>query len=218
MVVRNLTWPDLSLAEVVVVCAGQLGENGRMRLEAAMQAEVPIIAADGGAKHVKGSIEALVGDLDSVTDELLEASKNVHLDDDPSNTDLAKALKHAISRGWRSADIVGISGGSLGHQLGVIGALATSGISMDVCCILEDGLLANVPKYRDVSGQGQPSFSIFSFGETSTITIKGAKWTLDQERLELSTIGARNIAVTDTKVTNHLNAPGLLIALDFNAS
>jgi len=208
----------LALAEVVIVCAGQLEENGRTRLEAAMQAEVPLIAADGGLKHIKGPVEALVGDLDSVSEEIVGASMNVHYDNDPSNTDLVKALKHVASRGWTSVDIVGINGGSLGHQLAIIGAIATSGVSTDVCCIFEDGLLANVPEYRNVSGQGQPSFSVFSFGETSTVSIKGAKWPLEQQRLELSTLGARNVAVNNTKVTNHFGASGLLIALDFNAS
>ncbi|MBG16857.1 MAG: thiamine diphosphokinase [Euryarchaeota archaeon] len=218
MVVRNLAWPDLTLAEVVIVCAGQLGETGRIRLEAAIQAKVPLIAADGGLKHIKGPVEALVGDLDSVTEDIVEASMNVHYDDDSSNTDLVKALKHVASRGWTSVDIIGINGGSLGHQLAIIGAIATSGASMDVCCVLKDGLLANVPEYRNISGQGQPSFSVFSFGETSTVSLKGAKWPLEQETLELSTLGARNVAVNNTKVTNHFATPGLLIALDFNAS
>ena len=218
MAVRNLVWPELSLAEVIIVCAGHLGEYGRMRLEASIQAEVPIIAADGGLKHIDGPVEALVGDLDSVEDELARMIENVYRDEDTSNTDLVKAFKHAASRGWSSVDVIGIDGGSLGHQLAVIVALAASGGSMDVCCIREDGILANVVECRRVLGRDQPSFSVFAFGEPATVSIGGAAWSLDEERLEFSTLGARNVAVTDTEVTNHQRAPGLLIALDFDAS
>jgi len=218
VVVRNLVWPDLPLAEVIIVCAGQLGREGRRRIEASVLAEVPIIAADGGLKHIDGSVEALVGDLDSVENNLTGMSENVYLDDDVSNTDLVKAFKHAESRGWASVDVVGLNGGSLGHQLAVIGALATSEESMDVCCILEDGILANVPEYRRISGRNQPSFSVFAFGESTKVSIEGAKWPLAEKQLKLSTLGARNIAVTDAKVTNHHNVPGLLVALDFNTS
>ena len=71
---------------------------------------------------------------------------------------------------------------------------------------------------QNLLDKNQPSFSVFAFGESTKVSIEGAKWPLAEKQLKLSTLGARNIAVTDAKVTNHHNVPGLLVALDFNTS
>lgn len=91
-----------------------------------------VIAADRGLEHATNlgiDVDLIVGDLDSVDPDALEAARQagVTVEAHPAEkdaTDLALALDAAVARGARHLVVVGGDGGRLDHQLANVALLA----------------------------------------------------------------------------------------------
>ena len=95
-----------------------------------------LLCADGGADAVARygrEPDYVVGDLDSVSPSVvadLPGERTVRIDADDTGTDLAKALRHAVSLGVRSAVLTGVTGRRTDHTLWNLSLLRTFGDRM----------------------------------------------------------------------------------------
>ncbi len=155
----------------------------------------PLFGVDGGTTKAKSCgfmVKETLGDLDSISkDGNVEMT---YLSDD-SHSDLTKTIQELSKRGYDEFDILGIDGGSTGHILGIWGTLAESMGGLKIRLHHHDAV-----SYRITSEIGEfqihmrkdQLFSVFALTRCEKISIKGAKWELKNERLEMSTKGLHN--------------------------
>ncbi|HVN56264.1 MAG TPA: thiamine diphosphokinase [Anaerolineaceae bacterium] len=90
-----------------------------------------LIAVDGGSRHLAAlglSPDLLVGDLDSITPDLLgryerQGMEMLRHPVEKNETDLELSLEIAFQRRWKEIRILGATGGRLDHTLGNFGLL-----------------------------------------------------------------------------------------------
>lgn len=112
--------------QVVVVAHGSLSDDAEtLRL---LRDAVHVVVCDGAleryAELTQRRPDAVVGDGDSVQDELLERMglKLIQMEDQELN-DLTKAVYFALDQGWRSIAIVGGTGKREDHSIGNVAHL-----------------------------------------------------------------------------------------------
>ena len=87
------------------------------------------ICADGGANTAVRfgcTPDLIIGDLDSIEQKTLAVFKNVRVKKvkDQNSTDLEKALRSAIQKGYKEIVVAGATGKRLDHAIGNLSALA----------------------------------------------------------------------------------------------
>jgi len=171
--------------------------NGELPdLEAARKLPAPddlILCADGGSRHARAlglTPDALIGDLDSITEEELAAlagSKTavVRAQRDKDETDLELALNYALERDPAFIVIVGALGGRLDHTLGNIALLADPRLIRRRCS-LDDGVERVVLCRARIEINGAPGdlVSLVPWGGPAEgVRTDGLRWALRGETL-----------------------------------
>ncbi|HTM64092.1 MAG TPA: thiamine diphosphokinase [Gammaproteobacteria bacterium] len=93
--------------------------NGDLPEKEFFNRDIPVIAADGAANKLAAMCikpSKIIGDLDSVHQDLLEEGNHVH-DPDQSASDFEKALHYMKENDLLPAIITGVNGGYLDHVL-----------------------------------------------------------------------------------------------------
>lgn len=160
-----------------------------------------VVAADGGydiAVELGYSVDVLVGDFDSIvaTDFPNHLILECHPPDKDA-TDLELALTLVSREDPSRIVVVGASGGRLDHELAVAGLLCSerfAGID-EIDWISDRGSAHVVRGRRIIHGDVGAHVTLISMhGDTSGVTTKGLKWTLDNETLPAgSTRGVSNV-------------------------
>jgi thiamine pyrophosphokinase len=171
--------------------------NGELPdLEAARKLLAPddlIICADGGSRHALAlglTPDALLGDLDSMTEEELArvaGSKTavIRHQPDKDETDLELALNHALERDPAFIVIVGALGGRLDHTLGNIALLADPRLIRRRCS-LDDGVERVVlcRARTEINGAPGDLVSLVPWGGPAEgVRTDGLRWALRGETL-----------------------------------
>ncbi len=147
-----------------------------------------IIAADGGLSYCEayGLVPLLaIGDFDSLgrlPDGIEVLTYPVEKDD----TDMALAVREAISRGADEIFLFAALGGRLDHTLANIAllrSLSREGISAYI--VGEYEMLTVLKQGETVIFEGEPDgvFSLFSLSERAKLTVRGAKYPLTSDTL-----------------------------------
>ncbi len=157
----------------------------------------PLFGVDGGANKAISCgffVEEVLGDLDSIE----KSGSELEMTELPDEyySDLTKTIQELEKRGYLEFDILGIDGGSPGHILGVWGSLAESSLKMKIRLHHKNAIT-----YRITPENGEFSihisegriFSVFALTVCEKVSIKGAKWELEDEALKMSTQGLHNI-------------------------
>jgi len=179
-----------------------------------------VIAADSGMRHAHalGIIPQLwVGDFDSSDKELQQRYdfvERVTYPVEKALTDGEIAIQAALDGGARRLILCGALGGRsdqvLGHMTMAV-RLARSGI----CTCLVSGEEEGYPLYPGSHHFDLPHgclFSLIGFGNLDCVTIKGAKWCLDEASLPFGYgIAISNIAVAPLTVALK-GGEGMLLA------
>ena len=112
---------------------------GRTTLQRTLADQPFLIAADGGANAARGLglvPDLVVGDFDSVTAETRRAfeAEGVPFEHIPEQetTDIAKAIRSALGRGFRELRLLGATGDRPDHVLGALGLLYQYGREVDL--------------------------------------------------------------------------------------
>lgn len=178
------------------------GTLPRRELVEAVAREAQVsIGADAGALLLREAdlpIDFVVGDFDSVPDELLRSLPGDRVVHDPGqdDTDLEKALRFAVSR-FQSPQIVvmGTTGDRIDHVLGnIFGAVKYT--DRATIRFVEDRSVTyfahRVVKFEAPVGT---TVSLLPLGEAKGVRTGGLKWALHGETLQIGTRGVSNEVV-----------------------
>ena len=132
-----------------------------------------VVCCDGASRHWP-QCDAIVGDGDSVPDELRHRLIQV---DEQDDNDLTKATRHCISRGLRRIVYLGATGRREDHTLGNISLIARYHQDFGLSVLMATDYGWFVPAYatcvfNSVSGQQVSLFNV----SCRQLTSKGLKW------------------------------------------
>ncbi|MCM1023656.1 MAG: thiamine diphosphokinase [Prevotella sp.] len=147
-----------------------------------------LIAADSGFSVLKrmGIMpDVLVGDFDSLSEELPSGCEIITAAAEKDDTDTMLAVKTAMSRGYSDITIEGSVGGRLDHTFANIQTLAyilDNGGSGRLVGENDTAELFGAGEYRFPKNDSM-YFSIFSYGDEAVVTTSGTKYNLTSYRL-----------------------------------
>jgi thiamine pyrophosphokinase len=177
-----------------------------------------IICCDGSAGSlVRAGFKplAIVGDLDSLEDEIAEKySDRLYGDRDQEKNDLTKAVSWCSGRGFNEIAILGATGKREDHTLGNISLLAEYARQANVVMITDTGIIRpylNSCKVPSFPGQ---QVSIFSIDPDTCITSSGLKYKLEGMKLHNWWRATLNEATGDSFELRFEGGP-LLVYLKF---
>ena len=205
---RIIDKPRLSrLGMTKILIIGNANDEKMSQWAGLIEASEVIIACDGAIKKCleQGiSVDYLIGDMDSITQEMLAYSKNsdikvieTHAQD---NNDLTKAILFAQGLKANEIDIIGVDGGLSDHQfcnfLSLIECQSSARIHLDDCIV--SAITKNNVALDSI--ETGTTFSLFSIGTSSGVNLTGAKWELKNSKLTPSSTGLHNIATGERLV------------------
>jgi thiamine pyrophosphokinase len=181
-----------------------------------------VIAADGGldrALSLGVTVDAVVGDLDSVTPEALAEAETggatiVRHPRAKNETDLELALTYAVAGGARRALVVASAEGRLDHLLAsllLLGSEVVGGLELDA--FVGSALVHVVRGTRMLEGEDGELLSLLAVGGPARgVVTDGLAYPLDGETLEPgSSRGISNVFVGQTATVTV--ADGTLLAI-----
>ena len=169
-----------------------------------------IVAADGGADRLleyEILPDKVIGDLDSISDKTSTKLEDwLILNKDIQKTDLEKAVEYAIERGSKKIQIVGWSGGRIDHTIAALGLAFDSRIELiddrfTVKCISDLEII------KDEKGT---LFSLIAVPE-ARVSIEGARWELNHEKLKMGGRGIHNEIGESGKVEIQRHSGNILL-------
>lgn len=163
-----------------------------------------IIACDGAIKRCieqQINVDYLIGDMDSITQEILQQAKssNVKIVEmlEQNNNDLTKAILFSQRLEPESVNIIGVDGGNSEHQfcnyMSLIECNSNAKIHLDDCTVCA----VRQSEIEYFSIEIGTLFSVFSIGTSLGVNLTGAKWELENSKLTPSSTGLHNIATSE---------------------
>ncbi|MDR0351488.1 MAG: thiamine diphosphokinase [Puniceicoccales bacterium] len=141
---------------------------------------LPLIAADGAANSLAARNivpDMIIGDLDSVKNELLQKGKFLK-NDDQNSSDFQKALKYLETENLMPTIILGLNGGYIDHILNNINIfLRTKSIFYD-----EQIIGLGIDNHQTLNLKIGTKLSLFGI-PSCCVSTKGLKWDLDKKEL-----------------------------------
>ncbi|MDR1982994.1 MAG: thiamine diphosphokinase [Holosporaceae bacterium] len=157
--------------------------DGNLQCDLIKKIDLPVIAVDGAANVlIKNGIEPemIVGDLDSVDNELLHNRRHLKINSQ-DNTDFEKALDFVEEKSMTPSVIMGINGGCLDHILGNISIFSRT----KSVAVLDGMFFMAVDNYKILHIPANTKISIFGM-PGCLITSKGLKWELQNHYLSIA--------------------------------
>jgi thiamine pyrophosphokinase len=146
-----------------------------------------IICCDGSTQNLilaGMQPDAIVGDLDSLSDELANRfADRIFLDENQETNDLTKAVMWCIEIGYRDIVIVGGTGKREDHTIGNISLLADYIGNVNVIMVTDTGIFRPLLKSSEILSFPSQQVSIFSIDPETEVTSYGLKYPLSQTKL-----------------------------------
>ena len=146
-----------------------------------------IICCDGSAQNLLLTgmqPDAIVGDMDSLNDELANRfADRIYLDENQDTNDLTKAVSWCSDMGYKDIVIVGATGKREDHTLGNISLLAEYVRSVNVIMVTETGILRPLLKSSAISCFAGQQVSIFSIDPETEVTSFGLRYPLNKTKI-----------------------------------
>jgi len=146
-----------------------------------------IICCDGATEKLLmfgRKPESIVGDLDSISEELKQRFSPILFQNPEQETnDLTKSVRFCIEHGWKEITILGATGKREDHTLGNLSLLAEYGKTAHIQLLTDYGVF--VPQYESAvyeSYCGQ-QVSIFSLNPTTLLSTQNLVYPLEKRRL-----------------------------------
>lgn len=163
-----------------------------------------IIACDGAINRCieqQINVNYLIGDMDSITQEILEQVNfsNVEIVEvqEQNNNDLTKAIIFSQRFEPKAVNIIGVDGGNSDHQfcnyMSLIECNSNAKIHLDDCTVC----VVHQSEIEYFSIEIGTLFSLFSIGTSLGVNLTGAKWELENSTLTPSSNGLHNIATSE---------------------
>lgn len=160
-----------------------------------------VVAADGGADKALAlgvSVDAVVGDLDSVSDDARATlpADRFHRVAQLDTTDLQKAISFAIANGCDTVDVVAAGGGRADHALANLSVITLFRGKADIR-INDDLFEVSLVEGRTVI-ESEPGtlISLIAIGTCHGVTTTGMRWNLTDFQLDFGPRGIHNEVAT----------------------
>ena len=207
--------------KALILVNGELYKPNVLRSRIRAEAFDLVLGADGGARNahtLNVTLDAIIGDLDSVSDLEQQGNSDIKCVSYPAEkdeSDLELALLYAKEQGADRIVIVGAMGGRM--EMTIANILLITRASLSSCRIEmwhgeQTGWVIKPPG-EDISGHPGDSVSLIPLGgDVSGITTEGLKYPLKDEGLSLgSSRGISNLM--DEPMARVRLAQGLLLAV-----
>jgi thiamine pyrophosphokinase len=146
-----------------------------------------IVCCDGSAESLldKGMIpDAIVGDMDSLSDDLAERfADRIFIDENQETNDLTKAVSWCHESGYDDIVIVGATGKREDHTIGNISLLAEYSEYVNVKMVTDTGIFLPFHKSCKVESFPGQQVSVFSINPETEITSAGLRFPLIKRKL-----------------------------------
>ena len=169
-----------------------------------------IVAADGGVDRLleyEILPDKVVGDFDSILNKTATKLEDwLILNKDIQKTDLEKSVEYAIERGAKKIQIVGWSGGRIDHTIAALGLAFDSRIEL----VDEQFTVKCINDLEIIDGERGTLFSLIAVPE-ARVSIEGARWKLDHEKMRMGGRGIHNEIGESGKVSIQCHSGNLLL-------
>lgn len=146
-----------------------------------------IICCDGSVKNLINAgyqPDAIVGDLDSLNNDLADKFRDrLFYDDNHDTNDLTKAVEWCRRMGYTNIVILGATGKREDHTIGNISLLAEYKQEIDVIMVTDTGILRPYLESCEVFSFKGQQVSIFSLDPQSEISSCGLKYGLLKKKV-----------------------------------
>ena len=184
----------------IVILANGLFPSGRQALELLEAAEL-LICCDGAADKLVGfgmSPHVIIGDMDSVSDEVKELYASIMIpSDDQESNDLTKAVHYCIEKGYPSVSILGATGLREDHTLGNISLMMEYYPRIEVQIISDFGMFYLVRSGEQVQSFIGEKISFFSIDNRVCVSSTGLLYPLKDLQLSNWYTASLNEATAD---------------------
>jgi thiamine pyrophosphokinase len=183
-----------------------------------------VVCADSGADYARRfglAIQAIVGDLDSVSKETLEYYRGQGSDiveiPEQDHNDFEKALKYLVSKNILSVRVLGMTGGRADHTLTNFSVMLRytdrfeSLVALDASG--EHQFLTAKRNSASIDCPVGTTISLTPFGEANGVTTANLKYALHGEQLKLGVREGLSNVATDTPVGVTIASGALLISV-----
>jgi thiamine pyrophosphokinase len=156
-----------------------------------------VVAADGAAhKALAAGIEpdAVVGDLDSISDEAraLLGPDRIYLRPSRDDTDLQKSIDFCLERGCRAMDILAGGGGRADHALANLSVLCLFRGASRIRIVDDLFEIELVQETAVIEAPAGTVVSLVAIGACEGVTTTGLRWDLMDYALSFSPYGVHN--------------------------
>ncbi len=187
--------------KVLIIASGN-HKNPKRLMQYANDADY-IICADGGYDHAKAAgivPDILVGDFDSVSEDISEFSRKVKLPCEKDETDGLYALRFAFSKGAKQVVFYGGLGDRYDHSYANI-CLLYHAMVRDIPMVLTDGKteVYLTDHYLKLKKTPKTTVSVYAFSDVCEgVSLKGLKYPLENALLDkYNIIGTSNEFVSE---------------------
>jgi thiamine pyrophosphokinase len=180
-----------------------------------------IICCDGSAQNLVLAgmqPDAIVGDMDSLNDELTNRfADRIYLDENQDTNDLTKAISWCSDMGYKDIVIVGATGKREDHTLGNISLLADYIKSVNVIMVTDTGILRPLLKSSEITSFPGQQISIFSIDPETAVTSNGLRYPLRRTKISNWWFATLNEALGNS-FSLEFDAGRVIVYLKFNES
>lgn len=174
-----------------------------------------VVAADGGAAGALAAgihPVAVVGDLDSLTDDMWAALPHASFVRElhPDFTDLQKAIEYCIAAGATAVDVLGAAGGRSDHALANLSVLLLYRDRATVRIIDDLFVIEAVSGVAIVDAPPGTIVSLLAIGPCRGVTTTGMRWDLTDHTLVFGPHGVHN-EVANSPATVSVGSGDLLL-------
>lgn len=194
----------VTAGRVALVLAGGEPPLASLRDELVAGASL-VIAADGGLAHAEAlgvSPDLIVGDMDSVSPELLARYAGVERETHPERKDqldLELALEAAVARGATTLRIVGAFGDRLDQSLAALSIAAryaAAGFDLSLHAGRDEVQLIAAGGSTEAATRPGATVSLLALGEGAVVSFSGVEYPLKGAPLPYGTgLGVSNVAL-----------------------
>ena len=157
-----------------------------------------VVGVDGGGDRAEKAgvqVNLILGDKDTLENSHEGVERNEKKNQDSS--DFTKAIQYLYEKGYNEMDVIGIEGGCEGHQLGIWGSVVEAPPEVRLRLHSSRTVSHRIPPGSiDFSIDIEPGkhFSVFALEPCESVSLKGGRWSIENEFFTLSTRGLHNIS------------------------
>lgn len=161
-----------------------------------------IVCCDGAINKLEAAgieAHAIVGDLDSLSDDLRRKYKAIihHFSNQDTN-DLTKAINWCLTHKFNDVTIIGATGERDDHMIGNIFLLPSYTKKMKVRMLTDYGTFTPLTRSRNMDSYTGQQVSIFSPQAETIITTANLRYELTNQKLEMLWQGTLNESMGDS--------------------